>query len=458
MTAPSGRGAPLARRISLVTAGAVLITVAVTALVSVGLVRTAARSDAQQALNRQADVVAALLNTSGGRGVQDQPIDVLRTQSTPVALLTPGGSLRGDPLARNAIAPRLTELAAGRAVSFRTNVAGREVLVAARPLPDRQGVVLARTTATATALAQDLLLRQLLALLAGLVVALAGGLLLARRLAAPLRRAAAAADRLASGERNIEVRPEGPAEVARLAHSLNTLTAALHTSEARQREFLLSVSHELRTPLTAVKGFAEALADRVVTGDAAAEAGRTVLAESTRLERLVNDLLDLARSGTADFPIDIVPVDLTALLTEAAQVWSARCAESDVTLRTELPDGPCSVSTDPARLRQIVDGLMENALRVTPAGAPIVLALYAEPDLLVEVRDGGPGLTPEDREVAFQRFALYQRYRGVRQVGTGLGLALVHTLATRIGATATAHTAPEGGACFRISLPAAQES
>ncbi|MBO0877654.1 MAG: HAMP domain-containing histidine kinase, partial [Pseudonocardia sp.] len=276
------------------------------------------------------------------------------------------------------------------------------------------------------------------------------------------RRAAAAADRLASGDRNIEVRPEGPTEVARLAHSLNTLTSALHTSEARQREFLLSVSHELRTPLTAVKGYAEALADRVVTGDAAAEAGRTVLAESTRLERLVNDLLDLARSGTADFPIDIVPVNLTAIMTEAAEVWSTRCAESDVTLRTELPDMPHEAHTDPTRLRQIVDGLMENALRVTPAGAPIVLAMRRDPDnakdLLVEVRDGGPGLTPEDRAVAFQRFALYQRYRGVRQVGTGLGLALVHTLATRIGATASADAAPEGGASFRIRLPATPDS
>jgi two-component system, OmpR family, sensor kinase len=449
----------LATRISLVTAGAVLITVAVTAVISVGLARSAARSEAQQALNRQADVVAALLAASGTQVASGEPLDVLRTQNTPVALLDADGALRGDQLARNAIMPRLAELTAGQAISFRATVGGREVLVAARPLPDHQGVVLAANATAATALAQSLLTRQLLALLVGLLVALSGGLVLARRLAAPLTRAAAAADQLASGNRDIQVRPDGPTEVARLAHSLNTLTAALNRSEARQREFLLSVSHELRTPLTAIRGFAEAVADRVVTGEGATDAGRTILAESTRLDRLVKDLLDLARSGTADFPVDIVPVDLTALVTEAAEVWASRCADADVQLRTELDDAPLHVQTDPTRLRQIIDGLLENALRLTPAGAPIVLASRPDsPGAILEVRDGGPGLTPDDQAVAFQRFALYHRYRGVRQVGTGLGLALVHTLATRIGATATAHGAPEGGAAFSIHLPGRPET
>ncbi|MBO0875965.1 MAG: hypothetical protein J2P19_21495, partial [Pseudonocardia sp.] len=140
MTTPARAGArgSLAHGISLVTAGAVLITVAVTALVSFGLVQTAARSDAQQALNRQADVVAALLNTGGAQEIREQPIAVLRTQNTPVALLGPAGALRGDPVARAAIRPRLDELVAGREVSFHTTVGGRDMLVAARPLPGHQ--------------------------------------------------------------------------------------------------------------------------------------------------------------------------------------------------------------------------------------------------------------------------------------------------------------------------------
>jgi two-component system sensor histidine kinase BaeS len=108
-------------------------------------------------------------------------------------------------------------------------------------------------------------------------------------------------------------------------------------------------------------------------------------------------------------------------------------------------------------VRQVVDNLAENALRVTPAGAPIVLALRPGGDgqVDVEVRDGGPGLTDEDLPVAFDRSVLHDRYRGVRPVGTGLGLALVAGLADRLGGRAVAGHAPEGGARFTVTLPLA---
>ena len=112
--------------------------------------------------------------------------------------------------------------------------------------------------------------------------------------------------------------------------------------------------------------------------------------------------------------------------------------------------------SDPGRLRQVIDGLAENALRVTPAGRPISFAL--RPDVtgrfaVIEVRDGGPGLLPEDLAVAFDRSVLYERYRGVRRVGTGLGLALVGGLVARMGGRAQAGHAVEGGASFAVTLP-----
>ena len=218
----------------------------------------------------------------------------------------------------------------------------------------------------------------------------------------------------------MRVAPEGPTEVADVAHSINELAAALESSEARERAFLLSVSHELRTPLTAVKGFGEALADGVT--DDPQQAGEVIVGEAARLERLVADLLDLARLGADDFHLDPVPVDLVDLVGAAATVWSARCAEVGVAFRVELPTGRLVVVTDGTRLRQIIDGLAENALRVTPAGRPIVLALHEIAGAAVlEVRDGGPGLSADDRSVAFERSALWTRYRGVRRVGTGSG-------------------------------------
>ncbi len=109
------------------------------------------------------------------------------------------------------------------------------------------------------------------------------------------------------------------------------------------------------------------------------------------------------------------------------------------------------------RVRQVLDGLAENALRVTPAGRPIVLALRHEGRLAVlEVRDGGPGLTEDDLGVAFERSALHERYRGIRPVGTGVGLALVGGLVTRLGGSAEAGHAVEGGARFTVRLPSAE--
>ena len=139
---------------------------------------------------------------------------------------------------------------------------------------------------------------------------------------------------------------------------------------------------------------------------------------------------------------------------EARQVWTDRGAAVGVDVRTELPAGPLWVVTDATRVRQVIDNLAENALRVTPSGAWVVLAARSEPDgVLVEVRDHGPGLTDADVAVAFEPSALFERYRGVRQVGSGVGLALVGRLAARLGGRAEAGRAEGGGARFGVLLP-----
>ena len=187
-----------------------------------------------------------------------------------------------------------------------------------------------------------------------------------------------------------------------------------------------------------------------------ATVGAVVQAEARRLTRLVNDLLDLARLDSHDFRVEFADVDIHELVAGAAQVWGRRCAESGVAFSVQAAPVPLRAHTDAARVRQILDGLFENALRVTPASAPIVLAAYPEPAAVVlEVRDGGPGLTDADLAVAFDRAELYRRYQGIRQVGTGLGLAIVHGLTARLGGTVQAGHAPEGGARFTLRLPAA---
>nr|WP_281362237.1 HAMP domain-containing sensor histidine kinase [Cellulomonas humilata] len=289
----------------------------------------------------------------------------------------------------------------------------------------------------------------------GLGVGVLAGGSAARVLTRPLRRTADAARAMGTGRRDVRVPVEGPPEIAEVAVSLNALAEALAASEGRQRRFLLSVSHELRNPLTAVRGFAESVADGVVTGDDARAAGSVILAESGRLEHLVRDLLDLARLGADDFRLDLATVDAAALLDEAARVWSGR-AQVDV----ERPGVPLPVRTDALRLRQVLDGLTDNAVRMTPAGRPVVVAARppgpsdpAGTRVVLEVRDAGPGLSAQDRAVAFEPGALGARYRDERPVGVGIGLSLVHGLVSRLGGSITVGEAAEGGARFTVALP-----
>ena len=277
----------------------------------------------------------------------------------------------------------------------------------------------------------------------------------ARRLTRPLRAARDAANQMADGSRSVTLRPEGPVEIADIAVSLNRLNAALVVSEGRQREFLLSVSHELRTPLTAVKGYAEALSDNVIPPEDVARTGGIVAAEAARLDRLVQRPARSCPAGgrrLPDGPGRARPRrDRRGRRSGVA--WTARRRRASRSCWS-CPTQPVIVRTDPIRVRQIIDNLAENALRVSPPDSVIVLAVRREGQWgVVEVRDSGPGLTVDDVSVAFEPGVLHERYRGVRPVGTGLGLALVGKLAEGLGGSAEAGRADEGGARFTVRLP-----
>ena len=447
----------LATRIAASCLLVAVVAVAAAGVVSVRLVGVTAQEVTREVLARQADVVAAQLADPppGNLGVR-RVADVLRGQGISIVLIGPRGGLAGgDGPAASAVAQTgAARASAGSPVSGIATIEGTALLVEARPA--RNGAfALVQATGAVPSVAPQLRRNIGFALLAGIGTALVVGLLAGRLLARPLRRAAAGARLLRSGRRDVRVPVAGPAEMADVAGAVNELANALAHSEERQRRFLLSISHELRTPLTAVTGFAESLADSVVTGDDVPEVGRTVLREAHRLNRLVDDLLELARLEADDFRLDVIGLDLVAFSAEAADVWADRCARTGVVFRHEAPAEPVFVFADPRRLRQVVDGLADNALRITPAGAPLVLAVYDGG--VVEVRDGGPGLAADDYRVVFERGALHERYRERRGAG-GVGLALVHGLVTRMGGTIDVAPAPEGGVRFTVRLPAAVSS
>ncbi|WP_372666876.1 sensor histidine kinase [Amycolatopsis kentuckyensis] len=446
----------LAGRITLVCLAVAGVAVIVAGLVAARLIRTTADNVLQSSLSAQADVVATQLDDTGigNRLGVGKVADVVRGQGISVVVRRAGGAqVLGEAVAVQAAG----KLGLGADHSGRVTVGGSQYLVETRVVGTRGAafaLVLPARNAEAT---QKALVRNIaLALGIGLLVAALAGFVSGRLLGRPLRRAAAAAGSLRAGRRDVRVPVQGPREVAEVAGSLNSLADALAVSEARQRDFLLSVSHELRTPLTAVTGFAEAIADGVASGDDAVRAGQTIQREAVRLERLVTDLLELARLGADEFRLDVTSLDLGALVRDCAEVWQLRCAREDVELRISAPPSPVVVVADARRLRQVVDGLAENALRVTPSGAPMVFALSTDGSAAhLSVRDGGPGLAPEDYPVAFERGVLNARYRDRRPVGSGIGLALVHGLVTRMGGALTAGPAPEGGAAFTMAFPLA---
>ena len=458
----TGTGGSLSRRIVLLAVGIAVLTALLAGLLAIGLTRTSADDSARRTLSRIADASAERADSGAvARASQAKAVRTLGALGIESASIGRGGVVTStSELARDALTPaRQRALLAGRTISTRDDLGGTLVLLEGRPT-DAGGIILVQRRSDATADSDRLVRRVLLALAIAAVVAVVVSVAVARRLSRPLRRTADAAHALAAGQRDVRVPVEGPDEVAEVASALNSLSTSLSRSEGRQRDFLLSVSHDLRTPLTGISGYAESLASGVVPPEDTTRVGGVVLTEAKRLERLVGDLLDLARLG-ADSP-SVTPenTDLVAVGHGIESVWSRRCATVGVPFTFVPAVADAWTVTDPARVRQLVDGLLENALRVTPSGRPIVVEVRREPGAptdvaVVEVRDGGPGLTDDDLAVAFEPSVLHERYRGIRPVGTGLGLAIVGRLARLLGGTVEAGHAAEGGARFTLRLPSA---
>jgi two-component system sensor histidine kinase BaeS len=281
---------------------------------------------------------------------------------------------------------------------------------------------------------------------AGIALAALAAFLLARRIARPVRRVVDATRRLAE-ERDPEPVPiEGAYEIASLARAFNEMAEQLTRARAAEKQFLLSVSHELKTPLTAIRGYAEGVADGTFDIDEAVE---TISIESARLERLVRDLLDLARMNRTDFSIHRENVDLATIAREAVRRYEGQAREFGVTLEAFAP-APAPAIGDPDRVIQVTSNLVENALRLTPRGG--VVRVSAEPGALV-VEDTGPGLSQDDLPRAFERFYLYSRYSSDRAVGTGLGLSIVKELTQGMGGSVEVAAAAGSGTRFTVRLP-----
>jgi signal transduction histidine kinase len=278
-----------------------------------------------------------------------------------------------------------------------------------------------------------------LAAIAAIVIAVAVvvGLAVATFIARPLRRLEGAAAAVGAGDLTARApENEGPPEVRSLAAVFNETVAKLEQLLRSQQEFVADASHQLRTPLTALRLRLENLARDV------APAGRTELdgavAEVGRLGALVEALLALARADTSREPAGRVEVD--AVVRESVSAWSALADERGVRLTAAVPHAT-PARTSEGRLRQVLDNLLENALEVSPRGSAITVETRSAPPWLeLRIRDEGPGLEPDERTRAFDRF-----WRKRSGEGSGLGLAIVRRLVEQDGGTVELLDAPGHG-------------
>jgi two-component system OmpR family sensor kinase len=291
--------------------------------------------------------------------------------------------------------------------------------------------------------------RVLLATILALLIALAGGYLVARRLARRVRRVEVAAAEVARGRFKDPLPVDSDDELGQLTRTFNEMQAQLRQVDVARKEFIATASHELRTPIFSLGGFVELLQDEELDEETRREFLDTMSGQVARLQKLSVDLLDLSRLDAGSLELDSEPVDLSDLARAVVTEFRPALAEHRTDLTVELPNEGPEAHCDRQRVAQIMRILLDNALRHTPEGTDVtVRADRINGAAGLTVADAGPGLAEPARSKAFDRF-----YTGDAAQGAGLGLAIARELAERMDGRIVLASRP-GSTSFRLELPA----
>ena len=303
---------------------------------------------------------------------------------------------------------------------------------------------------------QDAIQRALvIAIAAAAIASILVSLALSTRLSRPIGRLAQASRRIASGRYAERVSVTSDDEIGALADTFNTMAASLEATERRRLQLVGDVAHELRTPLATLDGYLEGLEDGVIPAEAKTWA--LLRGETTRLTRMVNDLQELWRAEARQLPLSIATIDVASELQAARERFTGQAGEQGIEIRLDAVGGRLAVRSDEARLRQILDNFLSNAIRYSPRDSVVSVAATGEgDDVAISVTDQGPGLAPEQLERVFERFYRVDPSRSRALGGSGIGLAIARALAEAMGGSVHAQSEGEGrGATFEVVLPAA---
>ena len=295
-------------------------------------------------------------------------------------------------------------------------------------------------------------------LLAGAVagaIALVMARFIARGMTQPLRDMAAAARRMETGDYSTRVNVRSLDEVGQLAHAFNRMSAELETIELGRRELVANVSHELKTPIAAIRAHLENLLDGVEQPDPATL--EVMLAQSERLGRLVEQLLDLSKLQSGEVPLHRERVPLAPLVAQVISEIEVRGPDHGTIARSLDEDLP-PVDADPERVHQVLYNLVDNAVRATPGDGTITIEAHrVNGDVHVSVADTGIGIDPQDLPRVFERFYRVDPSRSRHDGGTGIGLAIARSVVEAHGGQIQATSEPGQGSVFSFDLPVATE-
>ena len=454
-------------RLTALFLAVVLVFGLVSIALAVRLFQDVTRTQSVQELRREASGLAALYAESALRS-SDEGAKAPEFAAEKLELATgdelyyigaslfPGQRFGLTRLPRTALGDVALERDRQVIVEFTPPGETRRLVAAAQPVQLVQGtepfgwLVVAKPTAELREQWLTLLERLALALAAGIALAALLFLWLSRRLTEPLRVLTRATEVVASGRYDVEI-PEarGGDEIALLTERFRGMVSELAETEQLKRSFLMSVSHELRTPLTAIRGHVEALREGVVSDPEQVRASLDIVAaETDRLERLVGDVLDLAKLQAHRFTVRTEEVDLNRVLDQAYGAFAEEARRREIDYRLAgAGDAPVIVS-DGDRVLQVITNLLSNAFRWTPDGGTIELGLAASNgDVSVDVLDTGPGVAPADRARIFDAFVSDDMN------GTGLGLPIARELAFALGGRIELNSEVGQGSRFRLVLP-----
>ena len=370
--------------------------------------------------------------------------------------LFPGQDSGLERLANTDLPADAVDLSEPRTFEFTPPGRSRVFLAAAEPVrldpdaPPFGALVVAKQKALLDDQWVPLVRRLGVAFLIGLAVA---GLLswwLSRRISGPVLALENAAEEIAQG--NYAVRVEvgtGGDEITSLQVRFNEMAERLAATEEHERQFLMSVSHELRTPLTAIRGHVDALRDGLVDDPELVQMSLDVVAaETVRLERLVGDVLDLARLNAHRFTVLSEEVDMQRLVEQAYTAFGEEARRREIDYRLSTEGEPPVIVSDGDRVLQVVSNLLKNAFRWTPDGGTVGLGMVATNGTVsVEVSDTGPGIAQGERERIFSPFISGDT------TGTGLGLPIARELAAALGGRIELESDVGKGSRFRLVLP-----